>query len=119
MVSLAEKVRFLGDVAAYGQQTRTVETIETHMSWVFLTERLVYKLKKPVRYPYLDFSSIEKRRWTCMEELRLNRRLAGDVYRAVVPLCRDDAGKLSIDGPGNAVDWLLEIPERSGAISVR
>lgn len=107
-VGLEEKVRFLSDVSAYNGATRSVEPVETHMSWIFLTDRLVYKLKKPVRYPYLDFSSIAKRRRICLSELSLNRRLAGDVYRAVVPLCCD-AGRLAIGGPGRIVDWLVEM----------
>ena len=106
---LAEKVHFLSDVAAYEGAARSVEAVETHMSWVFLADKLVYKLKKPVRYPYLDFGTIGKRRQACLDELRLNRRLAAGVYRAVVPLCRDDAGRLAIGGPGHIVDWLVEM----------
>ena len=109
MVTLAEKLRFLGDPAAYGGATQAVDCVETHMSWVFLTDSLVYKLKKPVRYSYLDFSSVEKRRRACLDELSLNRRLADEVYRAVVPLCRGDDGRLAIGGQGRAIDWLVEM----------
>ena len=58
------------------------------MSWVFLTDDRVYKLKKPVKYPFLDFSTLRRRRFFCEEELRLNRRLANDTYRDVVPFAR-------------------------------
>ena len=108
-VLLARKVSFLSEVGAYRGGTRSVKAVETHMSWVFLTDEVVYKLKKPVRYPYLDFSTIGKRRRACLDELLLNRRLAGGVYRSVVPLCCDDAGRLAIGGPGHIVDWLVEM----------
>lgn len=109
MVELEEKVRFLGGVAAYAGATGRVEARETHMSWVFLTDRRVYKLKKPLRRPFLDFTSIDRRRHFCEEELRLNRRLAPATYRAVVPLCLGDGGGLSLGGAGEVVDWLVEM----------
>ncbi|MFN3547861.1 MAG: hypothetical protein ACK4U0_10270 [Mesorhizobium sp.] len=77
------------------------------MSWVFIGERTVYKLKKPVRYPFLDFSTVAKRKYFCEEELRLNRRLAARTYRAVAPLCEETSGALSIGGKGDVVDWLV------------
>lgn len=109
MVELADKVRFLGDPAAYAGATGRVEVKETHMSWVFLTDRRVYKLKKPLRRPFLDFTTIERRRHFCEEELRLNRRLAPATYRAVVPLCLRDGAGLRLGGPGEVVDWLVEM----------
>lgn len=106
---LAEKVSFLAEPAAYGHATRQVEARETHMSWVFLTDDRVYKLKKPVRHAFLDFSTVSRRRFFCEEELRLNRRLAAATYRRVVPLCRDGSGGLTLGGEGRAVDWLVEM----------
>ncbi|MDP3895287.1 MAG: hypothetical protein Q8Q62_01285 [Mesorhizobium sp.] len=79
------------------------------MSWVFLTDTRVYKMKKPVRFAFLDFSTIARRRFFCEEEVRLNRRLAGRTYRQIVPLRRDKAGRLSLGGPGLAIDWLVEM----------
>ena len=79
---------------------------ETHMSWVFLAGDRVYKLKKPVRFPYLDFSTLERREAACRAELRLNRRLAPDIYLDVVPLT-ETGGRLSIGGDGTPVDWLV------------
>lgn len=70
--------------AATGQE---VELIETHISSLLLTPRLVYKLKKPVRLPFLDFSTRELRAHFCREELRLNRRLAPQLYLCVAPVC--------------------------------
>ena len=63
---------------------------ETHMSWVFLAGDRVYKLKKPVHFPYLDFSTLERREAACRAELRLNRRLAPDIYLNVVPLTESE-----------------------------
>lgn len=77
------------------------------MAWVFLTDRSAYKLKKPSRADSLDFSTSELRRLDAQEEVRLNRRLAGDVYRGVVVLTRDVEGRLAVGGPGEAIDWLV------------
>ena len=66
----------------------------------------VYKLKKPVRFPYLDFSSVVRREAACRAELRLNRALAPDIYLDVLPLVDTGAG-LSIGGAGTPVDWLV------------
>ncbi|MGE5319906.1 MAG: hypothetical protein ACM3KD_06990, partial [Hyphomicrobiaceae bacterium] len=107
--SLMSKVGFLGRPDAYPEATARVEAVETHMSWVFLTDRHAYKLKKPVRYPYLDFSTTEARRLDCEQEVRLNRRLAPEVYLGVVPLVRDTAGNLRLGGEGETVDWLVRM----------
>src|SRR3990167_8625899 len=64
-----------------------VELQETHISWVLLTERLAYKLKKPARLPFVDFSTLALRKHFCEEEVRLNRRLAPELYLGVVPVC--------------------------------
>ena len=73
---------------AYGDPSLAVEVRETHISWVFLAGDRAYKLKKPVRLPFVDYGTVERRREMCDEEVRLNRRLAPRVYlgvRAVVP----------------------------------
>ncbi|MCC6949726.1 MAG: hypothetical protein IT539_18370 [Bradyrhizobiaceae bacterium] len=104
--SLAEKVAFLSRDKAYGLSGEAVAARETHMSWVFLTRDRVFKLKKPVRFPYLDFSTLAKREAACRAEFRLNRRLAPDIYLDVVPLVATAKG-LSIGGSGSVVDWLV------------
>ena len=104
-----ETVAFLSEREAYPERPRSVERIETHMSWVFLTERDAYKLKKPVRWDGIDFSTRELRRRDCEAELRLNRRLAADVYRGVVALTVDARGALAIGGSGEPVDWLVQM----------
>ncbi len=107
--SLEAKLGLLGRPDAYPEAPSRVEAVETHMSWVFLTDSHAYKLKKPVRYDYLDFSTVEARRLDCEAELRLNRRLAADVYLDVVPLVLDAAGRLSLGGTGETVDWLVRM----------
>lgn len=107
--SLAAKVRFLRQPEAYSPRPRSVEARETHMSWVFLTEDRVYKLKKPARLRFLDFSTIEKRRFFCEEELRLNRRLAPETYLRTVPICRRADGRFLLGGGGRVADWLVEM----------
>ncbi|WP_439590331.1 AAA family ATPase [Hydrogenophaga sp.] len=65
---------------------QSIDVIETHLSWILLTPVYAYKLKKPVRYPFVDFSSVQQRRHFCEEELRLNRRFAPSIYLDVVPV---------------------------------
>ena len=115
MESLTKTVGFLSSAAAYPARPGGVQVIETHMSWVFLAGDDVYKLKKPVKYPFLDFSTVEARRHHCEEEVRLNRRLAGDTYIGVVPLCRDGSGRLVLGGEGEIVDWLVHMKRLSTA----
>jgi uncharacterized protein len=104
---IAEKVAFLSKPEAYAIRSARVERKETHMSWVFLTDRHVWKLKKPVCYDYLDFSTVEARKTDCELEVTLNRRLAPDVYLSVVPLVSDMHGRMQLGGEGRIVDWLV------------
>jgi aminoglycoside phosphotransferase family enzyme len=103
------KLAFLCRPESYPSPTRCVELVETHMSWVFLTDTEGWKLKKPVRTRYLDFSSAALRRADCEEELRLNRRLTDGVYRGVVPLSLDAEGRLTLGADGRPVDWLVRM----------
>jgi uncharacterized protein len=103
----AEVVEFLASPAAHGGAA--VERIETHASIVFLAERTAWKLKRAVRYDYLDFSTPERRRAMCEAELRINRRMAPELYRRVVAVTREPDGSLALGGSGVAVDWLLEM----------
>lgn len=106
---LEAKVRALCDPATYSEAPRAIEARETHMSWVFLTERHAYKLKKPVCYDFLDFSTLAKRRADCEEEVRLNARLAPHVYLGIVALTVDARGTLRLDQDGEAVEWLVKM----------
>ena len=107
VVRLADKAAFLSDPAAYPGLGGEVTTIETHMSLVFLVGDRAFKLKKPVRFPYLDFSTLAARETYCRAELTLNRRLAPDVYLRVARLALTSEGTLALDGEGEAVDWLV------------
>jgi aminoglycoside phosphotransferase family enzyme len=107
--ALREKVAFLCRTQAYPGPVERIDTVETHMSWVFLADGWAYKLKKPVRYEFLDFSTPEARRLDCEEEVRLNRRLAPDVYVGTVPLTLDPEEGLQLEGTGHPVDWLVKM----------
>ncbi|MFW3615193.1 hypothetical protein [Billgrantia antri] len=112
-VTLAEKMAFLSHSATfprsvtYPHAVARVEGWETHMSWVFLVGRRVYKLKKPIEYAARDGRRLRVREWLCREEVRLNRRLARTVYLGVVPLCMMPDGRLVLGGGGSIVDWLV------------
>ena len=105
-LTLADKVAFLSRPEAYSHAAYDLVRKETHMSWVFLAGDSVYKLKKPVRFPYLDFSTLARREAACRAEFSLNRRLAPDVYIGVVPLTASHLG-LSLGGEGQTIDWLV------------
>ncbi len=106
---LPEKVAVLKRPDSYPGQVGRVETLETHMSWVFLTDRHAYKLKKPIRLAFLDFSTVRARERDCYEEIRLNRRLAPRTYLGVVPLTMSADGQLGLGGKGTIVDWLVKM----------
>ena len=90
-------------------QAAGYELIETHISWVFLSASEVFKIKRPVDFGFLDFTTIEARRDACEAEVRLNRRLAPDVYVGVVPVTVDDSGTVSLDGEGRVIDWAVHM----------
>lgn len=82
----------------YPNRPASVEVRQTHISWVFLAGEYVYKVKKTLRLPFVDLSTLEQRRHLCLEELRLNRRLAGDFYLGVVPILATPSGFMLGDG---------------------
>jgi aminoglycoside phosphotransferase family enzyme len=101
-------VTALLDASIYPHPTDQVELIETHISWVFLTAERVYKIKKPVNLGFLDFTTLARRRFFCKEEVRLNRRLAPDVYLGVVELKGAGRG-VRLDGPGRTREVGVEM----------
>ncbi len=101
------KLAFLADPRSYPEGTGAVRVHETHMSWIFLTDTRVYKLKKAISARLLDFRRLSDREFFCREELRLNRRLAASVYLAVLPVSRRGEGGFVIGGDGEIVDWLV------------
>ena len=120
-ISTKAKVAFLSNPAVYPHSPERVDVVETHMSWVFMAGDIVYKLKKPVRYHFLDFSTIEFRREAVQNEIRLNRRLAVDVYRGAHALRTTARGDLTLSAEGNIVDWLVvmrRLPEARSLASL-
>ena len=105
----AEVVAFLSQGRTFGLPDQAVERIDTHAAIVFLVGDRAYKLKRAVRYSFLDFSTIEQRRRVLDSEYRLNVRTAPDLYRGLIPITRDEAGELALNGEGEIVDWLLEM----------
>jgi aminoglycoside phosphotransferase family enzyme/predicted kinase len=103
----AEIVTFLTSPSTHAGAA--VERIETHASIVFLAGGRAWKLKRAVRYEYLDFSTIERRRAMCEAEVRINRRTAPGLYRGVVAVTRGRDGSLVLGGAGTAVEWLIEM----------
>lgn len=101
-------VAFLARPQSHGlDASASVERIDTHISFVFLAGPNAYKLKRAVRLPFLDFSSLAAREAACRAELTVNRRTAPTLYQAVVPIRRSPDGALAIDGIGETVDWLV------------
>lgn len=93
---------------AYSHPVEAITLFETHISWVLLTGDYVYKIKKPVNFGFLDFSTLEKRHFYCKEELRLNRRFAPQLYLDVVPICgTSDAPR--IDGTETAFEYAVKM----------
>ncbi len=93
---------------AYPHPTDTIRLVETHCAWVLLTGEFVYKLKKPVNFGFLDFSTLEKRQFYCNEEIRLNRRFAPDIYLDVVPVT-GTAEQPQVNGDGPAIEYAVRM----------
>ena len=105
-------VEAMMDPHFYPHPVESVEFIQTHISSLFLTGDYVYKLKKPVDFGFLDFSSVELRGINCEKELILNRRLAPEVYLRVAPISLEgdrspEGGRPTLDGLGEAIDWVV------------
>lgn len=103
----------LDDPLAFDHPVQYLRMIETHISWVLLTGHYAYKIKKPVNFGFLDFSSLEKRHRYCAEELRLNRRFAPEIYLELVEICGSETAP-RIGGSGKVVEYaikMLEFPQ--------
>ena len=116
MPNFDSKLNFLQTPQAYGRDGLRVKCLETHMSWVFLVGEHVFKLKKPVRFPFLDFTTLASREFFCREEVRLNARLAPGIYLGLIALQRS-GGHFSLvpesqmaqgQAPhAETIDWLV------------
>jgi hypothetical protein len=94
--------------AAYPHPVRSLQWVQTHCSCVFLTGDYAYKVKKPVDFGFLDYHTLEQRRFWCEQELRLNRRLCPDVYLDVLPITLED-GRLTVGGSGTPIEWAVRM----------
>ncbi|MBL8794465.1 MAG: AAA family ATPase [Planctomycetia bacterium] len=107
-MELAKLIDGLSRATAYSHPVASVAVCQTHISVVFLAGNFAYKIKKPVQFPFADFSTLEKRRFYCEEEVRLNRRLAPDVYLGVVPVTLTDGAPTFADD-GEPVEWAVRM----------
>jgi hypothetical protein len=105
----AEVIAFLGDPASYTPRPGRVERFETHGALVFLAGDEAWKIKRAVRFPYMDFSTLARRRAVCARELEINRRLAPELYLACVPIVRAPDGRLALGGVGEPVEWAVRM----------
>lgn len=103
-----EVAAFLADPTNHGL-AEPVTRIDTHAAVVFLAGPLAYKIKRPVRFPFLDFSTLERRAGACRREIDVDRPIAPTVYRRVVAITREADGRLAIGGHGDAVEWAVEM----------
>jgi aminoglycoside phosphotransferase family enzyme len=114
-MELKQLIAELSRPGAYPFAVKDVEVRQTHISVVFLAGPWAYKIKKPVAFSFVDFSTLEKRRYYCERELLLNRRLAPQVYQAVVPVAQTDTG-LAFEQPGRVCEWavkMVRLPEEA------
>jgi uncharacterized protein len=105
-----ELIAFLESPASYPHGPAEVRAIQTHISWVFVASPFVFKVKKPVNLGFLDFSTLEKRRYFCRREIELNRRLCPEVYLGVVPIYKTTSG-FSFNGEGEIVEYAVKMKE--------
>ncbi|MDP6884993.1 MAG: AAA family ATPase, partial [Rhodospirillales bacterium] len=102
-------IRFMACPESHGGIATRVERVETHISQIFLAGDRAYKLKRAVRFPYLDFTTRDLRRAACEAEVAVNRRTAPELYKGVVAVTRTEDGALRLGGDGEAVEWLVEM----------
>lgn len=105
----AETIAFLSDPTSYSPQVDRVEVLTTHASMVFLAGAYAFKLKKAIKFSYLDYSTADLRHRACDAELALNRRTAPTLYVGLVPIFRRTDGSLSFTGPGQPVEWVVHM----------
>lgn len=108
-------IKSLQQPEIYPHRVENLTVIETHISWLVLTGPYAYKIKKPLNLGFLDFSSLDKRRYYCDEELRLNRRLAPEIYLEVVPIA-GSAAHPRLGGAGTPIEYtvkMLQFPQQA------
>src|SRR5271155_3841170 len=108
-IAQEDVLAFLADPATYGAKGDKVRRIDTHAASVFLAGDRALKIKRAVRFPFLDYSTLTKRRQACEAELAVNAPYAPEIYRGVVAITREADGRLAIAGKGRPVEWAVEM----------
>ena len=103
-------ITFLESPKSYPHNPTKIAAIQTHISWVFIASPFVFKVKKPVNLGFLDFSTLEKRRYFCQREIELNRRLSPEIYLDAIPIYETKSG-FSFKSPGEIVDYAVKMKE--------
>lgn len=109
MSQLPEFIIALKAPQAYPYKVEDIHLIQTHISYVFLAGNYVYKVKKPVDFGFLDFTTLEKRHYFCQREVELNRRLCPDLYLGVVEVVRTPEGKICFEGQGEVLEYAVKM----------
>ena len=104
-----EVIEFLMRPETLADGCTEVRKVETHASFVFIGKARAIKLKRAIKYPFMDFSTVEIRRQFSHDEIRVNRRTAPGLYRGAIPITRRADGGLELDGSGEAVDWVIDM----------
>jgi len=102
-------IGFLSSSAAFNDGTKEVQVITTHGAKVFLGKTDVYKIKRDIKYDYMDFSTLEKRHKACKREIEINKPAAPSIYLDVVPITRDKQGHISFSGEGEVMEWAVHM----------
>ena len=103
-------IRFLEQPSSYPHKPARVRSTQTHISWVFFAPPFVFKIKKPVNFGFLNFSSLRQRHYYCEREIELNRRLAPDVYCGVVPIYKK-GDTFSFEANGEVAEYSVQMKE--------
>src|SRR6266516_1613505 len=106
-------LKYLLKPSAYPEPTTAIHLIQTHVSFIFITDAFVYKIKKPVDLGFLNFSTLDRRRFYCNEEVRLNSRLCPQIYLGVLEV-RESASGANLHGDGPIIDYavkMVRLPE--------
>jgi|TARA_B100001964_G_C14259436_1_gene614463 hypothetical protein len=105
----SDVVKALLKPGSYDEEITAIKMIQTHISWVFLTGKYAYKVKKPVDFKFLDFTTLNKREHYCKEEIRVNKPLCGDMYVGVVPITK--GREIKVCGNGEVIEYAVKMRE--------
>ena len=108
-ISQREIISFLKDSENYPAETEMVDMHETHGAMVFLAGDIAYKIKKAVKFPYMDFSTLATRRHFCEREFAITQPAAPEIYLGLTTITKEPGEKLAFDGPGPVVEWAVKM----------